>query len=111
MCATFDFLVFNLLWSLKINSVVSTVTGYMAGTVASFLINRKITFRVLDKPMRRLTLFFGTAILGSGISAALIFVGENLTNLNAPTLKIITLPIVAATQFLINKRITFSSKN
>jgi putative flippase GtrA len=104
-------MVFYTLLSIKVDLVVSTVIGYLSGTVASYLLNRKLTFRVLDQPIRRLILFFATAALGSALSAILILLGTQTTNFSALLIKVATLPVVAVFQFVLNKTWTFRIGN
>ncbi len=81
--------------------------GYLAGTLVSFVLNRKITFGVRDKVYRRLALFLCAAGIGYLVSAALMWLFVERGGLDARLAKILTLPVVVALQFSFNRWITF----
>ena len=56
----------------------ANVSGYLAGTLVSFFLNRKITFGVRDRWMRRLAIFLGVAAIGFSASAAMLWVMVDL---------------------------------
>jgi putative flippase GtrA len=106
-CATVDLAVFLLLQVTGLNPIPSTVIGYCSGTLLSFLLNRSLTFKVLDKPIRRLALFFGTGLAGLTLSALLMFLGQLATALSPELIKALSIPPVAVFQYLLNKKLTF----
>lgn len=86
----------------------ANVSGYLAGTLVSFFLNRKITFGVRDRWMRRLAIFLGVAAIGFSASAAMLWVMVDLLSIDARLAKLATLPVVVMIQFLLNRRITFN---
>ena len=81
--------------------------GYMAGTLVSFVLNRVFTFGVRDRVWQRLVLFVGVAVTGFAASALLLWLLVNLAGVRADVAKLLTLPLVVALQFGLNRRITF----
>jgi len=85
----------------------ANVLGYLSGTLVSFFLNRKITFAVHDKLVRRLTMFLGVAAIGFSASAVMLWVLVDVMVLDAKIAKLFTLPVVVLIQFFMNRRITF----
>ncbi|NGM86006.1 GtrA family protein [Parapusillimonas sp. SGNA-6] len=87
----------------------ANVLGYLAGTVMSFFLNRKITFNVSDKTARRLTVFVGVAAIGFAASAIFLWLMVDVWSLDPRVAKILTLPLVVVIQFYLNRRWTFGA--
>lgn len=102
-----DYLLFLLLISQGVFYQTANAGGYLSGTVVSFLLNRELTFQVLDKAFYRFIVFTGVAFLGYLLSALLLFVFVESAFLHAKPAKLLTLPIIAVFQFTINRKITF----
>ena len=81
--------------------------GYMAGTLISFVLNRVITFGVRDSAGKRLALFFMVAGLGYLASSTLLWLLVNGLTMDKFLAKALTLPLVVALQFGLNRKITF----
>ncbi len=81
--------------------------GYMAGTLISFVLNRVITFGVRDSAAKRLALFFMVAGLGYLASSSLLWLLVNGLAMDKLLAKALTLPLVVALQFGLNRKITF----
>lgn len=81
--------------------------GYMAGTLISFILNRVITFGVRDQAGKRLALFFMVAGLGYLASSCLLWLMVSGIGLDKFLAKALTLPLVVALQFGLNRKITF----
>lgn len=102
-----DFCVYAALVSLSVWYQVANIAGYAAGTLLSFVLNRTITFRVMDAPLRRLASFFAVAAIGYGVSSgALWFLIERMA-LNQILAKAAVLVLVVIIQFGINSTVTF----
>lgn len=101
---------FYVLLSLGVNYQISNFIGYGVGTILSFFLNRKITFQVADKAKTRFTLFLGVALIGYLSSAAILEFLVSVIFLDPRFSKIITLPIIVALQYTLNKKITFKSQ-
>lgn len=86
----------------------ANVFGYLAGTLVSFFLNRKITFNVRDKLAHRLAIFLGVAAIGFSASALMLWLIVDAMSVDAKIAKLLTLPVVVIIQFLMNRRITFS---
>lgn len=86
---------------------LANVLGYLAGTLVSFFLNRKITFGVKNKLTQRLAIFLGVAALGFSASALMLWVMVDVISVDAKLAKLITLPMVVVIQFSLNRRITF----
>jgi putative flippase GtrA len=52
----------------------ANLAGSACGTLLSFSLHRKITFKVHDAPLRRLALFFGVACIGYIMSSLTLWV-------------------------------------
>lgn len=86
---------------------VANAIGYAAGTMVSFFLNRHFTFKTYDKTMRRLASFLAAAGVGYLISSAMLWtLVEKLTIHPVPS-KLMTLVVVLAVQFLVNRALTF----
>ena len=90
---------------------VANILGYLIGTLISFILNRKITFNVRDRLMRRLMLFLGVALIGFSASAFLLWIMVDYLYIDAKIAKLLTLPVVVLIQFSANRRITFSKNS
>ncbi|QYR52731.1 GtrA family protein [Lysobacter soyae] len=102
-----DLAIFGALVSNGANYQLANFAGYAAGTLISFLLNRKFTFDAKDRPFERLALFLGTALLGYIVSSALLWVLISKLNFSPFVAKIATLGVVLVLQFSINKAVTF----
>lgn len=85
----------------------ANVLGYASGTVVSFLLNRIITFGARDRAVQRFALFAAVAATGFSFSAAMLWVLVAQFGVAETIAKLLTLPIVVAIQFLLNRAITF----
>jgi len=104
-----DYIVFYLsvmsgIWYQGANSL-----GYLAGTLVSFSLNRIFTFGMRDRVLQRLALFLAVASVGFAASALLLWWLVEFIDLDARIAKLITLPMVVALQFFLNRRITFNA--
>ena len=102
-----DYFIFLLLINQGFFYQTANVGGYLSGTVVSFLLNRKLTFNILDKAFYRFIIFTGVAFLGYLLSAVLLFILVENAFLDTKSAKLLTLPIIAIFQFTINRKITF----
>lgn len=102
-----DFSVFYAVTESGIGYQVSNLLGYATGTLVSFGLQRKITFRTQDKTLIRLLLFISVACVGYAASAVLLWLLIELNGIDVRYSKLATLPIVALLQYLLNRSITF----
>ncbi|MEQ1531824.1 MAG: GtrA family protein [Methylococcales bacterium] len=102
-----DYSAFYFIFTLTGRYQEANAIGYLAGTLVSFVLNRKITFGVRDQLFRRLALFLGVASLGFLTSALLLWGIVDILKIDARLAKLITLPVVVVLQFSLNRLITF----
>lgn len=84
----------------------ANIISIHCGILCSFLLNRTFTFRMRDHIWRRLALFYGTGLLGLLISQLLLLVGTMLEQ-DPFLVKLCSIVVVAAFQFLLNRVIAF----
>ena len=102
-----DFVVFYLINSAGTSYQLANIAGYGFGAIISFSLNRIFTFKAKDKPVTRLAIFCAVATIGYSVSAAMLWMLVEGLILESNLAKIITLPVVVALQFILNKLITF----
>lgn len=83
--------------------------GYLAGTLMSFTLNRIITFKMHDRVLRRLAMFIAIAGVGFAASALLLWILVDYSGLDPRIAKLLTLPVVVALQFSLNRRFSFNA--
>ena len=83
--------------------------GYLAGTLMSFALNRIITFKMHDRALQRLAMFVTIAAAGFAVSALLLWILVDHSGLDARVAKLLTLPVVVALQFSLNRRFSFNA--
>lgn len=102
-----DFFVFYFINSSSTSYQLANMAGYCFGTVVSFSLNRVVTFKVKDKPRTRFMLFCAVAGFGYSVSAAMLWILIEWFIVDSNLAKLLTLPVVVALQFTLNKLITF----
>jgi len=102
-----DVSVYALLINFDVNYQIANAIGYFFGTLLSFFLNRKYTFKIEDNVYKRLMLFFLVAFLGYLSSAILLYVFVVIFSIDVIFSKILTLFFVLLIQFTLNKKITF----
>lgn len=104
-----DYFVYYVVFTFGVWYQAANLLGYLAGTLVSFFLNRKITFDVHDKLVRRLAMFLGVAAIGFSASVLMLWLLVDVMLVDARVAKLLTLPVVVALQFSLNRRITFSA--
>jgi len=107
---TTDYLTFCVAIKFGVWYQAANISGYVAGTLVSFFLNRRITFGVRDQWLRRLSIFLGVAALGYLASALMLWLMVGQFKLDPRIAKLATLPVVVMIQFLLNRRITFNQR-
>lgn len=107
---TLDFALYSLLIYGGVWYQGANVVGYAAGTLLSFVLNRAITFRVMDAPLRRLATFFAVAFVGYVLSSLALFGMVDGLDIHPLIAKVFSLVVVVATQFTLNTLVTFREK-
>jgi putative flippase GtrA len=81
--------------------------GYASGTALSFVLNARFNFRVTDRMAQRLACFFGVALVGWTISAALLHLFIGNYGFNKYLSKIGALVVVMLVQYNLNRWFSF----
>ena len=76
----------------------------------SFLLNRTFNFKVKDKVTQRFLSFYIVGLIGLGISEGLLYLMVNIGDCSELFSKLISVIVVALVQFILNKYITFKTK-
>ncbi len=87
---------------------VANVVGISCGISLSFSLNRIFTFDRRDRVASRFAVFFAVGLGGMALSAVLLEAGM-LLGFPAMGVKLFTIPVVAALQFVLNRTVTFRS--
>jgi putative flippase GtrA len=92
----------------SINYQEANAWGYFLGTMISFILNRKYTFKIKDKVMRRFIKFWLVAMTGYLTSVLLLFLLVPM--FDSIISKLVTLTAVVFIQFTLNKKFTFKKE-
>ena len=110
-CASLDFVVYTLLCHFDLISYLwANVISIHAGIICSFLLNRTFNFKIKDKMPQRFLSFYLVGLVGLGISEAMLYIMVTLGSWNEVICKLISVVVVALIQFVLNKYITFNTK-
>src|SRR4051812_23564669 len=101
-----DFLVFRVLLHADFNYQLANAAGYGAGTVLSFVLNRILTFRVLDLPFRRFSMFVAVAAVGFSVSWVILLLLVEKLSIPPVSSKLLTIAAVVVIQFSLNSLVT-----
>ena len=102
-----DLGVFSLLCHWGVHYLVANIISYHCGIVCSFLLNRKVNFKVKDKVFRRFLSFYGISLVAVAASEGMLFLFVSVMGLPSIVAKLISMVIIAICQFLFVKRFTF----
>jgi putative flippase GtrA len=104
-----DVLLFRLLvYTLDYPVLFSNAFTVTIGITISFTLNRKYNFKVTDRVIRRYAMFFCVGMCGLALSELILFIGSQV-GIEAFTIKLISVFIVALVQFVLNKTISFKA--
>ena len=110
-CATLDFGVYTVLCHFDILPYLwANVISIHCGIICSFLLNRTFNFKVKDKVAQRFLSFYIVGLIGLGISEGMLFLMVTQGEWNEIVSKLISVVVVALVQFVLNKYITFKTK-
>ncbi len=98
-----------LFWMLSkaISPFVANCVSVTMGITISFLLNTFINFKVKDKFFIRAVSFYAIGFTGLALSSLLLYLGIELLQMDNLIVKIISVFVVAAVQFTLNKLVTF----
>lgn len=102
---TLSFMLFSEIVDIPI--MLANFLGVNIGIFLSFFLNTYINFRKTDELKKRAMKFFGVGYLGLLISMVVLFIGVSVLNVEQLYVKIFSVVIIAAIQYLLNKFITF----
>lgn len=105
--ATSDFVIYSVMLWVGLPYVLDNICGYVCGTVISFFLNRKFTFKVSNRISLRLLSFLMIAVTGLGVSTLLVQLFVEVFSFQAIPAKLMTLPAVFLLQFTLNSLVTF----
>ena len=105
---TTHLILYATLISISINYQLANFSGYTVGTFLTFFLNRKYNFKVFNKAIKRMLIFFTIAFIGYLLSAIFLWILVDQVEINKMLALIMTIPIVVIIQYLLNRMITFS---
>ena len=106
--ALLDLLLFLALYNAAgVHEQVATAISTSVGIANNFLLNSYLNFRVRDGMLRRFLRFYAVGLVGIGLVAVLLLVFHTWLGVDANVVKVVSLPVVAVLQFLLNKRWSF----
>lgn len=91
----------------RLNVLVANFISVNVGITISFLLNTYVNFRKTSKIKKRAISFYSVGYAGLGLSTFLLWVGVHYLNLNDFVVKIASIFIVAAFQYVLNKFVTY----
>lgn len=102
-----DTLLFSGLYYLAgVSWMIANCISVATGMIISFILNRRFNFKVLDHPIHRAAIFFSVGICGLLLSQLVIWLCT-LSAMDMIVAKLISVVVVAAFQFTLNKLISF----
>ena len=105
-----DLLVFKLLMDVGINIYVSNFISINIGIICSFLLNSHFNFKLTDRILNRGLKFFIIGYCGLVLSMVIVYIGKNIFYIDELITKLISIFIVSAFQFVLNKLVTFKGE-
>ena len=105
--AGFDFCMFLLLLNVfGIQELVANTISIHCGIGLSFTLNRNFNFKKTDKTAKRAITFYLVGLAGLVLSNVILYIGMQL-GFQVEYVKLFSIIVVAAFQFLMNKLVTF----
>lgn len=102
-----DVMSFAALHRAGLHILQANVLSVALGIMTSFLLNSKFTFDRRDRRLRRLTKFLIVGLIGLGLSSASLSLLVHSAGFAAVLAKAMTIPPVAAFQYMANRTWTF----
>ena len=111
VCATLDFSIYTTLCYFDMMPYLwANVISIHCGVFTSFFLNRTFNFKVKDKTAQRFLSFYVVGLIGLAVSEGLLYLMVTIGNCNELLSKLISVVLVALVQFVLNKYITFKTK-
>jgi putative flippase GtrA len=106
--AALDFLIYSLLLkAAALNYQAANAAGYASGTLLSFFLNAYCNFKTRDRLALRLISFCTVALIGYAASAGTLYMLVARFGLDKYLSKLLTLAVVVALQYNLNRLISF----
>lgn len=105
--SSIDTISFILLRHINTELFAANFIGINIGIIISFFLNTYFNFKTTDKMLKRIISFFIVGYIGMLLSMAIMFIGTTVLEINEIVVKIMSVFIVAACQFVMNKLVTF----
>lgn len=105
--ASMDTLSFMLLSKIGLSLLAANFISVNIGIAISFLLNTFLNFKKSSKLGQRALKFFGVGYMGLALSTFIMWYGVTIMHQKQIIIKVISVVIVAAVQYLLNKFITF----
>lgn len=106
-----DFCVFTLLSKYAgLYYLIANFISVLVGMTTSFILNRSYNFKVKDKTAKRFIVFLSVGLCGLVLSNIILWVGIEKLHGNKTIVKLASIFLVVGFQFILNKFVTFSSK-
>ncbi|MGY1849642.1 MULTISPECIES: GtrA family protein [unclassified Blastococcus] len=103
-----DLVLFLVLYNVVgMHEQLATALSTSAGITNNFLLNSYLNFRKRDGMLRRFARFYSVGLLGIALVAVLLLVFHTWLGVDANIVKVVSMPIVAIFQFVLNKRWSF----
>ena len=88
------------------NPYLANILTVHCGIFCSFLLNRRFNFKMTDRTLRRFLMFYATGLFGLLLSQGILWV-DSLVSGHIMAVKILSIFVVAAVQFLLNRTFAF----
>jgi len=106
-----DLLLYNVLTKYSnVNYLIINFFTVLIGIILSFTLNRKYNFKTTDYVFKRFTVFFSIGFGGMIVSSLFLYFFIELFYLDMFLSKFLSIILVVAIQFLLNKFVTFKKK-
>lgn len=106
--AAVDLITFLILFNLlDFSAVGANVLSVSIATVESYTLNALYNFKTRDRILFRFSSFAAVAGLGLALGSSLIYLMHDILGMNGNLAKILVMPLVVVTQYLLNKHISF----
>jgi len=97
--------------ALGVISPLATTYSVVIATVYAFLLNAHFNFKQTDRLWLRLLSYSFVSGVGLVLSTLMLFVFNVKMGFDGNIIKILSLPVVFVVQYILNKKVTFQSKN
>ena len=109
--ASFDLGVYLVLFNaFGVDPVISTIISIAVATVVGFFLNAFINFKVDDRLFLRFLSYAAVSGVGMCISSGMLYVFVTLYGYDGNIVKIVSLPVIFAVQYLLNCATSFRKK-